>query len=170
MSAFPTLTGTRPEPAVILYGYYTALSICGENRMLFSDFDNEWKPPSKKCRCCSFVPARCWWDGCSDYLQITGEAGGPSLDTDGGNKTARRNSLGQEKKKQQAQRNAIICIHCRLVPVPTRYQREQRQPPPHLSLSHHLLDPALYYSSSKYPTCCSETPLLSFHLYKTFSP
>lgn len=38
---------------------------------------------------------------------ITGQARGQSVpsDTDGGNETARRSSLGQEKKKQ-AQRNA----------------------------------------------------------------
>lgn len=50
---------------------------------------------------------------------ITGRARGQSVpsDTDGGNKTARRSSLGQEKKKQ-AQRSAnIICTHCRFVPT-----------------------------------------------------
>lgn len=44
-------------------------------------------------------------------------------DTDGGNKTARRSSLGQEKKKKkkkQAQRNAIICMRCRLALLPAR--------------------------------------------------
>lgn len=56
-------------------------------------------------------------------FRITGRVRGQSVpsDTDGGNETARRSSLGQEKKKKQAQRNAKkICMRCRLALLPTR--------------------------------------------------
>lgn len=105
-------------------------------------------------------------------LTITGRARGHSVpsNTNGGNETARRSSLGQEKKKQ-AQRNVKKHKTWHSFPLDAR-RRQQHQPQAHLSLWHHLYNQTQHFTAPQVNIYClfKNIPCFHFIYIKHFSP